>query len=81
MRYAVELEKKSWNIMYYVQLVQAVMPEELVHQSRTAGPREEEPDAKGRYPWDRLSSLLSGLRCLMQNWSETELRYQVWRLS
>jgi hypothetical protein len=48
----------------YVPLVQAVMPEELVHQSRTAGPREEEPDAKGRYPSDRLSSLLSGLRCL-----------------
>jgi hypothetical protein len=41
MRYAVETN---------VPPVQAVMPEELVHQSRTAGPREEEPDAKGRYP-------------------------------
>ena len=34
----------------YVLLVQAVMPEALVHPSRTAGPRVEAPDAKGRYP-------------------------------
>jgi hypothetical protein len=34
----------------YVPLVQAVMPEELVHQSRTVVPREEGPDAKGRCP-------------------------------
>lgn len=42
-------EKKSCNIMC-VPLVQAVMPEELVHPSRTAGPQAEAPDAKGRYP-------------------------------
>jgi hypothetical protein len=37
------------NIMY-VPLVQAVMPEELVHPSHTGDPRAEAPDAKGRYP-------------------------------
>ena len=56
-------KKKSCDIMY-VPLVQAVMPEELVHPSRTADPRAEAPDARGHYLWDRLSSLLSGLRCL-----------------
>lgn len=48
----------------YVPLVQAVMPKELVHPSRTAVLLEEVPDAKGHYPWDRLSSLLWGLHCL-----------------
>jgi hypothetical protein len=42
-------DKRRVDIMY-VPLVQAVMPEELVRQSRTAGPREEGPDAKDRYP-------------------------------
>jgi hypothetical protein len=62
MNYAMEIERRV-DIMY-VPLVQAVMPEELVHLSRTEDPREEEPDAIDRCPWDRLSSLLWGLRCL-----------------
>jgi hypothetical protein len=63
------LIKMQWRLkqeidIMYVPLVQAVMPKELEHPSRTAVLREKAPDAKGRYPSDRLSSLLWGSRCL-----------------